>query len=258
MMKWWILLLLILAGLFIVLPLFVRLVRFFCWTLYFIFCWFSWKPKKKDGNQAGTIKNTEPDAEQAAPNEKNEQDAEQAGTNKNNTKNTIKTELLWLRMQMERTNFWFHLVRNNPRHREQYYFALIAIVGYENWKNVNDTIRMNWESARLSFDRMYGMVKDFAENAEVYAGLFGFDAPAKTSIEEILAPTKEKFEKLHEEMAKLPDKYNAVINNYQEISVNFKKQAEELKQIENSKKQLKECLETLSKLLPPEDKADKK
>lgn len=170
---------------------------------------------------------------------------------------TAETYLSDLRRRMWHTNFWFHLVRNNPRHREQYYFALIAMVGYENWKNIDPTIRMNWESARLSFDRMYGMVKDFAENAEVYAGLFGFDAPAKTSIEEILAPTKEKFEKLHEEMAKLPDKYNAVINNYQEISVNFKKQAEELKQIENSKKQLKECLETLSKLLPPEDKAKK-
>lgn len=169
----------------------------------------------------------------------------------------IPSDLVNLRIRMERTNFWFHLVRNNPRHREQYYFALIAMVGYENWKNIDPTVRMNWESARLSFDRMYGMVKDFAENAETYAGLFGFDAPAKTSIEEILAPTKEKFEKLHEEMAKLPDKYNAVINNYQEISVNFKKQTEELKQIENSKKQLKECLETLSKLLPPEDKADK-
>ena len=168
-----------------------------------------------------------------------------------------KDQLITLRERMWVTNVVFHLVRNNPRHREQYYFALIAMVGYENWKNVNDTVRMNWESARLSFDRMYGMVKDFAENAEVYAGLFGFDAPAKTSIEEILAPTKEKFEKLHEEMAKLPDKYNAVINNYQEISVNFKKQAEGLKQIENSKKQLKECLEALSKLLPPDGKADK-
>jgi hypothetical protein len=78
---------------------------------------------------------------------------------------------------MERTNFWFHLVRNNPRHREQYNFALIAIVGYENWKNIDPTLRMNWESARLSFDRMYGMVKDFAEHADYYAGLFEKKAP---------------------------------------------------------------------------------
>lgn len=73
-----------------------------------------------------------------------------------------------LKRGMDCTNFWFHLIRSNPRHREQYYFGFIAIVGYENWKKLPEMIRVNWESARLSFDRMYGMVKDFKRNSEVY------------------------------------------------------------------------------------------
>ena len=77
-------------------------------------------------------------------------------------------EIKYLRRRMRCTNFFFHLVRNNPRHREQYYFALIAIVGYEKWGNINEDIRMNWESARLSFDRMYGMLKDFSLHTHEY------------------------------------------------------------------------------------------
>ncbi len=80
-----------------------------------------------------------------------------------------KKSLTKLKRSMAFTNLFFHLVRNNPRHREQYYFGLIAIVGYENWKGMPDTIRMNWESARLSFDKMYGMVKDFKKHSDVYA-----------------------------------------------------------------------------------------
>ena len=245
-MKWWILLLLILAGLFIVLPLFVRLVRFFCWNLYFIFCWFSWKPQKKDGNQAGTIKNTEPDAEQAGTNDKNEPDAEQAAPNEKNIKNTIKGELLWLRMQMERTNFWFHLVRNNPRHREQYYFALIAIVGYENWKNVNDTVRMNWESARLSFDRMYGMVKDFAEYPEEYTGLFEAKKQ-ESSAPEVPADQTNQLNEIHIDLTK----------KLEGISSELDKKLENLTKLLPPQDKMKEVRDALNAWIPPEDKADK-
>ncbi len=84
----------------------------------------------------------------------------------------IAREIKLLRLRMGFTNFFFHLVRNNPRHREQYYFALIAIVKYEKWTNIKENIRMNWESARLSFDRMYGMVKDFSAHLNYYVQVF--------------------------------------------------------------------------------------
>ncbi len=82
---------------------------------------------------------------------------------------TVKRSLKKLKRHMALTNIFFHLVRNNPRHREQYYFGFIAIVGFDNWKRMPDVIRMNWESARLSFDKMYGMVKDFKEHSDIYA-----------------------------------------------------------------------------------------
>lgn len=100
----------------------------------------------------------------------------------NSTK--ISNSILTLRRRMKLTNIWFHPVRNNPRHRDQYYFGLIPIVGYENWQKVNDTIRMNWESARLSFDKMYGMVKNFAEHIDEYSSVFGDTEPDKTKTEE--------------------------------------------------------------------------
>ena len=92
----------------------------------------------------------------------------------------IGREIKRLRRRMRGTNFFYHLVRNNPRHRDQYYFALIAIVGYEKWADIHADIRMNWESARLSFDRMYGMVKNFALHLHTYtAVLDGQKVPEK-------------------------------------------------------------------------------
>lgn len=86
--------------------------------------------------------------------------------------NELVSNIKSLRRRMMLTNVLFHSVRNNPRHREKYYFALIAIVEDGRWKVMNERIRMNWESARPSFDRMYGMVKDFSWHAEYYAKLF--------------------------------------------------------------------------------------
>ena len=159
-----------------------------------------------------------------------------------------KDQLITLRERMWVTNVVFHLVRNNPRHREQYYFALIAMVGYENWKNVNDTIRMNWESARLSFDRMYGMVKDFAENAEVYAGLFRA-APEKQepAAPELPADHPKQLNEIHKDLAK----------KIEGISSDLDKKLENLTKLLPPQDKIKEVRDALNEWIPPDGKADK-
>lgn len=88
-----------------------------------------------------------------------------------------------LRWQMFRTNIFFHSVRNNPRHREQYYFALLSLVGFDRWQHIDPIIRMNWESSRSSFDRMYGMVKDFYRHRERYTEPLGLSRDHKPTID---------------------------------------------------------------------------
>lgn len=160
----------------------------------------------------------------------------------------IPSDLINLRIRMERTNFWFHLVRNNPRHREQYYFALIAMVGYENWKNVNDTIRMNWESARLNFDRMYGMVKDFAENADMYAGLFrAASEKQEPAAPELPADHPKQLNEIHKDLAK----------KIEGISSDLDKKLENLTKLLPPQDKIKEVRDALNEWIPPDSKADK-
>lgn len=87
-------------------------------------------------------------------------------------KNEIRKEIKNMRLSMWWTNFFFHFTRNNPRHRDQYYARLIAVVGYDKWKYVEPSLRMSWESAQNSFDKMYGLVKAFATSKDIYAATF--------------------------------------------------------------------------------------
>jgi len=158
-----------------------------------------------------------------------------------------------LRNRMGFTNFWFHPVRNNPRHREQYYFALIAIVSYERWKNVNDTIRMNWESARVSFDRMYGMVKEFAEHGNVYAEYFVPTVPAEADCPHIL----KSFETLQEKLISVLGQYEKLEKQYTEVSDEYAKKVKELTAIDESRKQIEACYKSLGAFVAA-DPAQKK
>lgn len=119
----------------------------------------------ENGNAASTPDNSEGQNGTEKTVLENAQTDDKINQEKQNLANSLKK----LKRGMDCTNFWFHLIRSNPRHREQYYFGFVAIVGYENWKKLPEMIRINWESARLSFDRMYGMVKDFKRNNEVYS-----------------------------------------------------------------------------------------
>ena len=86
--------------------------------------------------------------------------------------------LVDLKRKMQIVNWLFHFTRNNARSRNSFYFALIRIVGYDKWPNLEKRIRLEWESSRNSFDRMYGMVKEFCSGRKYYAELF-----SKTAVE---------------------------------------------------------------------------
>lgn len=128
---------------------------------------------------------------------------------------TISNTIAELRKKMWRTNFWFHFVRNNPRHRDQHYARLIAAVGYENWRYVEPTLRMSWESARNSFDKMYGLIKAFDANNEIYTKLF---AEAETERQKAEAEEKKKKEEAEEAKKNQPNPVDYLLEKLKDIS----------------------------------------
>lgn len=56
-------------------------------------------------------------------------------------------------------NIFCHFQRNNPRTTTYLYNRLIAETGYEKWPKIHPSIRNEWDSARLNFDKMYGLIK---------------------------------------------------------------------------------------------------
>ena len=89
------------------------------------------------------------------------------GEGKSHKKSELGKHLKTMRRKMRTTNVLYHAVRNNPRHRDKYYLALIAEVGFENWQYVPSALRMAWESGRTSFDTLYGLIKSFNDNQSV-------------------------------------------------------------------------------------------
>ena len=156
----------------------------------------------------------------------------------------IKSCLIDLHSRMWHTNVKYHFVRNNPRHREQYYFALIAMVGYDNWKYIDPTIRMNWESARLSFDRMYGMVKDFSENADIYAELFDAKKPQTEEKE-----NRKKAVSLVAKIANTEKKSEEIANKLDTLAKKF----EHLETFLPPRKNLETVRDALNAWIPPEE-----
>ncbi len=167
--------------------------------------------------------------------------------------NEVMSKIDLLYRKMWRTCYFFHLFRDNPRNRERYYFSLISIVGYDHWDNVDETVRMNWESARLSFDRMFGMVKNFRENPEEYAKLLDCKAKEKTEAQTETKPLNE----LCGELSKIVHQMSGMLKVSQNI---IKAQGEELKKVKDMitvKEELRKCYDEFGKLLDKETSADK-
>ena len=56
-------------------------------------------------------------------------------------------------------NMLCHFTRNNPRTTSYYYNWLIGMFGFENWAEGNAPFKQQWEDAKNSFDRLYGLIK---------------------------------------------------------------------------------------------------
>lgn len=64
-----------------------------------------------------------------------------------------------MKKEGKKINKWCHFSRNNPRTVYYYYNWLIGLFGYDNWEKGNALFKRQWESAKYSFDKMYGLVK---------------------------------------------------------------------------------------------------
>ena len=139
-----------------------------------------------------------------------------------------------LRWKMFRIHWLFHFTRNNPRNRGYCYHALIAAVGYDCWARVHPFLRLQWESAQNSFDRMYGLIKAFYDEKENIAKLL---LPSAQNMQETeawktkaaLDPAK-KLEELSEKLDKSLKNVTKVLNsceNLETMTVVYHK-AEEL------------------------------
>lgn len=77
----------------------------------------------------------------------------------------LNSKLEEMRKNMRRDNWVFHFTRNRFSHTQYYYHRLIALVGYEKWKNISPEIRRAWDGASQNFDQQYGMVKAWVDKA---------------------------------------------------------------------------------------------
>jgi len=69
----------------------------------------------------------------------------------------MQKEIEKLVKQMRKINIFMYFFRNNPRYTNRFYHQFIQIVGYENYREML-SIKNEWDGARYSFDKMYGLL----------------------------------------------------------------------------------------------------
>ena len=75
----------------------------------------------------------------------------------------MKEKLKKLRCTMKCKRFFFYFTRNNPVHTYRCYCRFIEIIGPEKYLR-SPLVRNEWEAARYSFDKMYGLVAAWCED----------------------------------------------------------------------------------------------
>lgn len=78
-----------------------------------------------------------------------------------------KINKLWHSMVFKRWLFFF--TRNNPIHTNRYYYRFIEIVGSERYLS-SPLVRNEWDGARCSFDKMYGLVAEWRKSFDILNG----------------------------------------------------------------------------------------
>lgn len=157
----------------------------------------------------------------------------------------VQDELKRLRRKMRVTCFFFHPFRNNPRNRERYYFTLIRLVGYDRWCNVDECIRVNWESSRLSFDRLFGMVREFCDAPDKYAMAFTVDVGEKKKAQEECA----EMNALCKEMKQTLGKINELEREFTGIAKRQSAQLDKTSKLLTVEADLRKCCKELKDTL---------
>ena len=75
----------------------------------------------------------------------------------------IKSDLTTLFSSMKKDLILFYFFRNNSRFTNRYYYRFISVIGAETYHSL-DSVKYEWESARYSFDKMYGLVAAWKDN----------------------------------------------------------------------------------------------
>ena len=76
----------------------------------------------------------------------------------------IKSDLTTLFSSMKKDLILFYFFRNNSRFTNRYYYRFISVIGAETYHSL-DSVKYEWESARYSFDKMYGLVAAWKDNS---------------------------------------------------------------------------------------------
>ena len=64
------------------------------------------------------------------------------------------------------TRIFLHFIRNKPGFTYRYYYRFIEIVGPEKYFH-SPMVRNEWDGARYSFDKMFGLVSGWKESFEI-------------------------------------------------------------------------------------------
>ena len=123
-----------------------------------------------------------------------------------------------------------HFTRNNPRTTGYYYNWLVSLFGADNWATGKASFKQQWEDAKYSFDRMYGLVKGWQA------------AHASLSLE--LPANDEKDKEIERLTKKIEDNKKSA----EEKQTDLQKKIDELiGQLEDKKKEFDKAIEALNK-----------
>ena len=102
-----------------------------------------------------------------------------------------------------------HFTRNNPRTTEYYYNRLVSLFGADVWNQANAPVKLQWENAKYSFDRMYGLVKGWRKAEAVLTLVLPAEDAKDKKINKLnndLKEMKKKKEELQDEKQKEIDR----------------------------------------------------
>lgn len=78
----------------------------------------------------------------------------------------MQKNLKTLRFRMRCVRIFHYFRRNNPRYTNCYYYRFIEIVGPEKYL-CSPLVRNEWDGARYSFDKMYGLVSAWHKSFDI-------------------------------------------------------------------------------------------